>query len=323
MLFSYYQPSAVNTVNTTTVVTNPQPQVQTYTSTVVQEPKTNVTSQVVKANPSTTASTTYAAKNDDFLCNKWCWILTAILGALLLTLALLYGLGVIGGGVSAADNSKVAVNGPNVNVNGPNLSGTVPNVNVNGPKVNGQLPSVNTNLPSVNANLPSVNTNLPSVNTNLPSVNTNWSSGYVAPSVSGTTSVSSLPSGGVAPVVIQPTAYTPTIQTRPSTVTVTPASVAPASVAPIPVESTSFTGYNTYTAQPAQPASTTYTGYNAYTAQPAQPVATSFKPSVVQPTSVQPTYAYTQPSYTYTQPALTTQPATYNYGSFVPAVPVE
>lgn len=148
-------------------------------------------------------------------------------------------------------------------------------------------------------------------------MNNNWSAGYVAPSVSGTTSVSSLPSGGVAPV-LHPT-YTPTIQARPSTATVTPGSIAPASIAPVAVEPTTYTGYNTYATQPvytaAKPTYTVNTQPSYYT-QPvaAQPVATSFKPTIVQPTSVQPTYTYT--------PTVATQP-TYNYGSFVPAVPVD
>lgn len=67
-----------------------------------------------------TRSVVAPPRQDDFLCTRCCWLLTAFLGLLLLTLALLYGLGAFGGrpAAGAAVDARVA-NGsvvPTINI---------------------------------------------------------------------------------------------------------------------------------------------------------------------------------------------------------------
>lgn len=318
LLFSYYQqPPAVNT---TTVVTQQQPAVQTVqtiTSNVaVQERPVGQGSlvQQVKTNAPTGAVSTqgssYVPKADDsFLCNKWCWILSAILGVALLTLALLYGLGVIGGPVGkgtetstpVANAGSGKVGSGNLNVNGPHIA--TPGVNVNGGSVSG--PNVNLN----GARVAPVNVNGPSVST-------------------GTTSVSPIPSVGV--------------NTQPSVnyqqPTVRPATIAPVSVAPTPVAYNNGAVYNGYAAQPTastvpvyqptyvQPAAVsvqpTYVRPAAVSVQPVsvEPSAVSYQPTYTRPVSAEPSAVSYQPTYTRptVQPAsvsvqpVTVEPTAYN-----------
>lgn len=297
LLFSYYQQPP--TVNTTTVVTQQQPAVQTVqtigSNVVVQERPVGQGSIVhqVKTNVPTGAVSTqgssYVPKADDsFLCSKWCWILSAILGVALLTLALLYGLGVIGGPVGkgteasapVANAGSGKVGAGNLNVNGPHIA--VPGVNVNGPSVSGP----NVNLNGGFAGVPAVNVNGPSV-------------------AAGTTSVSPIPSVGV--------------NTQPSfnyqQPTVRPATIAPVSVAPTPVAYNNGAVYNGY-AQPA--AVNTQPVYQPSYVQPAavsvrpvaaEPSAVSYQPTYVrpaavsvQPVSVEPSAVSYQPTYTRPSP---------------------
>lgn len=335
-------------MNTTTVITQQQPTVQTVTSNVAVKEVPAVQGslvQQVKTNaPTSTASvqgSSYAPKADDtFLCSKWCWILSAILGVALLTLALLYGLGVIGGPVgkgTEASSATVAAAGSgkvgsgNLNVNGPHIA--TPGVNVNGGSVSGSNVNVNgphIAVPPVNVNGGSVsgpNVNLNGGSARVPAVNVN------GPSVSGTTSVTPIPSVGVN--------TNPSINVQQPTVR--PATIAPVSVAPTPVVYNANVRPATVYTQPA--VNTEPVVYRPPYVQPAavavrpvavEPSAVSVQPTYVQPTvSVQPTYVRpaavsVQPvtvepsavSYqpTYTRPAtVSVQPTVYN-GAIRPTV---
>lgn len=288
-----------------------------------QRPGQGSVVQQVKANAPTTAVSTqgsnYASKNnDEFLCSKWCWILSAVLGMLLLTLALLYGLGVIGGPVGSGTNANAPVASAGsgkvgagaVNVNGPHIG--TPNLNVNGPSVS--APNVNLNGPSVNAN---------------------------GPSVSGTTSVSPIPSIGVAPV---PSVSTPTY-TQPS-INYQQPTVRPASVAPVAIDATPVTYnsnvrpaavYNSFAPQPVAVNTEPVIYHPTYT-QPVsvEPSSVSYQPTYTRPASVSVQPVSVEPSAVYTRPTVYNGPVrptgsypepteVYNAphnNQFVPAVPV-
>jgi len=58
--------------------------------------------QTTIVNTNNRTSTVVKKEDDDFICSRNCWILTALLGLLLLLLALLYGLGVFGGNANVS-----------------------------------------------------------------------------------------------------------------------------------------------------------------------------------------------------------------------------
>jgi hypothetical protein len=290
----------VTNPQTTTIVSNPQP-TQVLNTTVVKEFKETGLQQqgnVVKANPNVSTNSSYSAKttNDDFLCGKCCWILTALIGLALLTLALLYGLGVFGGaGTPSVNGPTVAANLPSVNggkvgVNAPSING--PNLSLNGPHVT--APSVDINGPKVN--LPNVDVNGPHIT--APSVNLNGGLAGIA----GTTGVSTLPTGQIAPTIGSTTQYIPSTNNQ---VQVQPASISPQSVEPVTVAPVTFAPTNTVYSQPTvttRPVSVQPTVQPTYNFQPTtvQPQSYSVQPTSVQPTTIQPT-SYT-PTSTRTDP---------------------
>ena len=195
-------------------IVNPPPR---QVSTVVQEQPVGYVQHQYRESKLETAE-------DNFICSKCCWIIAAIVGLILLLLALLWGLGVFGGEGTASG----------VNVAAPSAAVAVPTAAVNTPTVT--TPTVTT--PTVTT--PTVTT--PTVTTPTVVAPTYTAPTVTTPSVSAPTVVTptAVAPTAVAPTVVTPTVTTPTVTTP--TVTTPVASVQPAAVQPQAVAPTAVSG---------------------------------------------------------------------------------